>query len=684
MIKSKENKLTNYVNKYDYIHYYTRCSEVAFLSNFKIEQLIDEQLKQYQKYLKNKDDLSEDETDDLTIDIDAQDAYCIYRETIFDNHIDKQVNRNKNPKTAVAIVEGRQISALAKEFLIKQYNPDVVIDYDDKKYEHLQTDDELAFIQTKTDLTNLLNSHQSFILFQPTFINETSEHVKFVTKCDCLVYLNKNQCYLIQIRGTSSSRLIHYLDLLYQHYALKNFQELKITNYYLCLAKYCRAVKNTIPFIIDPYINFAKSAPIILKDKLPTNEADLIALRQRYKLGKDKLLINDLLANNLKFNELYEVYKSNGCSNKNATLFATMLLNKCNELNTTLNNSFNEVINNLSKQKERANFAPKILKLLPCANCKSKYQNCIYWTKCKELFKDKYLAGQKQYYPFLFAGSVFERFLQFKAYEEMNTNHSSRINSQYIKPEYQCFLDGKSNINAEALKDWWAKLQSKPKKVYFTLATLNTAIRCLDNTFPFNQVVVQCSISKIIDDSNEPIEENLIVDPQQINLGWLKQVINHLYESDDCWYVVYNKSFEVNRLQEIAQLLNDEEMNKKITGICNNLFELSAFFTKNPKAVLLEPLHGYYSLQAFVSWLATIKQNQSKKTKWQKIINSSQANVMFANRFFKQINDAEWNSECIDKLQQYGAFYLHIMQAIEQYLNKLITDLNTQIKDKIN
>ena len=146
------------------------------------------------------------------------------------------------------MIEGAKISLLAKEFLIKQYQTEVVVDYDDEKYEAIKTDYLLAFKQTKNDIEQLLKAKKSFILFQPTFINETINHSKFVTKCDCIVYLNQTQCYLIQIKGTTSSQLIHFFDLLYQSYAIAKTTKLSITNY--CQIREVRSAVFLTPFCI--------------------------------------------------------------------------------------------------------------------------------------------------------------------------------------------------------------------------------------------------------------------------------------------------------------------------------------------------------------------------------------------------------------------------------------------------
>ncbi|MBO7084450.1 DUF2779 domain-containing protein [bacterium] len=62
-------------------------------------------------------------------------------------------------------------------------------------------------------------------------------------------------------------------------------------------------------------------------------------------------------------------------------------------------------------------------------------------------------------------------------------------------------------------------MQSRCKKVFFNFTTINSAIRCLDNTLPFSQIIMQCAISKQTNKANKLIEENLIIDPKLISLN---------------------------------------------------------------------------------------------------------------------------------------------------------------------
>ncbi|MBO6073465.1 hypothetical protein J6P59_07800 [bacterium] len=325
---ANKTKKTIYVNKYDYMHYYTRCKEVWFVPNAKIDKLITNVETPLKDKLGIKDDLDDDEeeNEDGLIDYEAMQEAKL--NGAFD---DQKILQEKDLK----ILEGLIIDKQAKDFIIDHYQRQVtddficVIDYDEinsNQKENTSNPNENKDInlsranQTQKDIKELLDKNKKFILFQPTFIAETPDnHAKYVTRCDCIVYLSKDQCYLIEVKGTSSSKLIHLLDLLYQKNVLKQ-SILHITNYCLCLVEYDRSDKKDIPFIIDPFINtsksnknlsdgkknyfdlildhaFNESDPKELKKKLKNVDEMEISLKQNYKLGKEHLLINNALNN---------------------------------------------------------------------------------------------------------------------------------------------------------------------------------------------------------------------------------------------------------------------------------------------------------------------------------------------------------------------------------------------------
>ena len=270
MAGNKQEAKEIYVNKYDYMRHYTRCNEVQFLHNAQIAEAIKELTNHYKELAHaNPCNDEDDEDDEDEFDNEKVDPYSQLRENELDGKIalSSLAVADKRKEDDPQVIEGIIIDQQAKEFIKSQYHVDVIIDYDDPQYENIRFNNELSAKQTKQDINQLLNTKKTFILFQPTFINETAQHHKYVTKCDCVVFLGNDQCYLIEVKGTSSSKLIHFLDFLFQSFALDGNKDLIFTNYYLCLVKYCRAKKNEIPLILDEYINLSKGAPQIDKKK---------------------------------------------------------------------------------------------------------------------------------------------------------------------------------------------------------------------------------------------------------------------------------------------------------------------------------------------------------------------------------------------------------------------------------
>ncbi|MBO7084451.1 hypothetical protein J6W20_00685 [bacterium] len=58
--------------------------------------------------------------------------------------------------------------------------------------------------------------------------------------------------------------------------------------------------------------------------------------------------------------------------------FASFSFNKSNAIINQLTTAFNAVIDELGKNKAKFDLTKKIFNFLPCANCKSMYQNCPY------------------------------------------------------------------------------------------------------------------------------------------------------------------------------------------------------------------------------------------------------------------------------------------------------------------
>jgi hypothetical protein len=132
----------------------------------------------------------------------------------------------------------------------------------------------------------------------------------------------------------------------------------------------------------------------------------------------------------------------------------------------------------------------------------------------------------------------------------------------------------------------------KPKKVYFDFETINPATCVIDDTTPYTQIVTQVSIIK---DNLPPI--NIVVDPQNINVNDLKNIIDQIYNGNDCSYIVYNKSFECNRLKEMAVLINDSLYTQKIQIINQQIYDLCIFFIPAKDLITIRELAGFFSIK---------------------------------------------------------------------------------------
>ena len=774
MIESKTNKPI-YVNKYDYMHYYTRCEEVWFLSN----QEIEERLKLIEYPLKKELNITDDIDDSNDEDSDSDDYEALEEDLLNENLDDKKILEISDPK----ILEGLIIDQKAKEFIISYYEKQVandficVIDYDEinKEYQFKEQNidnEDLNFIraqQTQNDINLLLSKNKKFILFQPTFISETlDKHAKYVTRCDCIVYLNRNQCYLIEVKGTSNSKIIHLLDLLYQKNVLAS-SLLHITNYYVCLVKYMRSEENKIPFIINPFINPSKDSANISKSK--DNFIDLMLnhaftesdgkelekqlkgidgiktnWKQDYKLGKQHLLINDALNNDLNFDLMSLSYLLTGNPLKKATNWADDFISAFREKINPLIDNFNHVINKLSHAKT---IYQKInnLNLVPCKNCTSCYKNCDFWNRCKKIFKYQYLTGDTQLLPFGYSSYVFKDCKsddnanltndddsssnesansQFHVYDAIcnqliDLNNPEWINL-YVNDAFIPFFRGENNNEYMLeVKELWDKLQSRPNRVYFDFESINSAIPAMDEVFPLTQVVTQNSVIKteIKDDDyyyeyenvlstpnskeckDEQLhkslpENNMIRDPAHLNIDWYKSIVNKLIDTkhpkDTCWYVVYNKTFESNRLHEMDLLIKEREYHDKIEEIRNNIFDLEDFFNtqQKEKKILAEKLHGFYSIKDILPLIPKQIQDETGTMDYHSgldiIHNGQQAQAITTKRFLNNFKNMlfhdktlelmpkkEWNQVAKD-LQKYCENDVRAMIAVEKYIKQEFID----------
>lgn len=732
MVANKTSKQI-YVNKYDYMHYYTRCKKVWFLSN----KEIDEELNKIEAPLKKKLKINDNVDDDENDDDNHIDDYETLREYLLRNNLDdKKIYEIYDPRLLEGLIIDKKVKEFITDYYQKQKVIDEIIDFDEL-YKSLTDNqlgsnginkdiDEMRAKQTSNIIRQFLNEGKTFILFQPTFINETTdEHAKYITRCDCIVYLGKDHCYLIEAKATSTSKYVHFLDLLYQKKVLTN-SLLHITDYYLCLVGYARSKKGNIPFLINPFIRLTKDSPQLSSSKkqciplmfsqLSTeqdpkefktklNDVDKIETnwKQEYKLGIHHLSINNALNNNLNFEFISLSYIVNGSTIN----YACKFINESQEKINFLINDFDKTINELYHLKTINHQIKKAFE--PCGNCKSKYKNCDYWRRCKNLFKLQYWDGVKKLLPFGYSSYVFNK-SQFKIYDDIDKGVANisdpNFVSTYVKPVFYSFFQGEGNNNDEFMhnvKDLWTKLQSKPNRVYFDFESINSVIPPIKDTFPLAQTITQNSIvktEKIQNDSyHEYFADNMIRDPTNLTIDWLKQIIDELndvkdakHPANNCWFVVYNKTFESSRLHEIDLLIQEKEYHDKIEEIRNNIFDLQDFFNtkQEGKKLLINKLHGFYSIKDILPLIPNSIRQETKTVDYhQELINvhnGEEAQMITMRRFLnlyrnellnnpniELMTEEEWNKTA-KNLQKYCENDVRAMIAVEKYIKEEFID----------
>jgi hypothetical protein len=185
----------------------------------------------------------------------------------------------------------------SREFIKKKYHLDV-IDFDEKYPKNFDFD----FLFNET--INILKQRDNVILFQPVFIYKN----KAITRPDGLVKI-KGKYHLIEVKGTSKSKLSHLIDVLFQAHVVNGvLEELNshIDEYYLCLVKYELLTKNNVSFVLTDHVSLNKSGNGDSKDFIERYQGFLkysyqaIEERAKNRIGiNDVVTIKDLIDGNI-------------------------------------------------------------------------------------------------------------------------------------------------------------------------------------------------------------------------------------------------------------------------------------------------------------------------------------------------------------------------------------------------
>ncbi len=691
-------KKSKYISKYDYLGYYSKQPAMWFYSNDEIQAAINVELNQYSQLSLDDDDELDDEDEEYEVD-----AYEYYKAALFDRqdvaadwdqkeYEEYLVKHKEVDQNNILIVQGNILDKWSKEHIRATYSSQgcQIIDYDDQQYRYKNVDS-LAEI-TKQDF----EQHDKLIMFQPTFIWQEKG---LITKCDALVKLH-NDIYIIETKGTSSTKLVHVFDLYYQHKVVEHsLQEYMpdntfLYNYRLCIIDYVKAPKFTAPFVITDSCGLGKSPTAT-----PANDKSF-QTKRNVKLG---IRVNEKFDHTAYFDDIFTWTMDSINEAKEDGLISTQEYKVRTKVVELLMN-FNDAIRDLKTrknyllevEKHKPNVKPE--KFVPSFQDKGLIKNTDYWVDLKKL----YIA--KGYDLFAYSGNLLkikpEIMSSLKphmsAHDLFMVMKDHDIKYEKQAEEYEASFAAHLpafKVNQEAWNYHLSLL--KDKKVYFDFESINTAVRAVDNSTPFLQAITQCSIIKDHHDGT-PISDapclNMCCHPKQIDNNWMKSVIDELYEGPDYSYIVYNKNFEKSRLKEMAEFINEPEYTKKVECINDNIVDLAEWYnykgkknSTNPKdknariecPILVKQLHGFYSIKKVLPLVNLYNPAIYNETKCVSYVdglltvhNGTECQTQTTKYFYDMETDQTWD-EFLASIQCYCENDVRAMIAVE-YLAKEI------------
>lgn len=675
-------KISKYLGKYNFIDYYTKPKGLWFFTIQEIESKLESDILFYKNKNKLKDasisknienDDNEEENLDESLEIDSYEFYKQYKEA---NPLEL---KNDN----IYIIQGNIIDQESRKYIIKTHKK-IKKYYDLEKEYKNKTNEQQA---KKTE--ELIRKNDLIIIFQPVFIYQN-----LITKPDALVK-NGNEIKIIETKGTTTAKFVHYLDLFFQMNVIESQSYLKNLDftyeYELCLIEYNFLNKNLVSLETTPYINLSKtvSFPDFQKRGI-TSISEIVKLKNQIKKGTpysenlEPLKIKDLMYSNFSKIESNIECSPNGQSSKK--------YNRAFELLKKINNEFRTVITDLEKHKRKLN-DESVPIFEPSINDKSPIKTCDYFQLERKLYS---LMGYNLYD---YSGNVADQNKEKIEFIKKNDSIENFLKQPKKNPTF--YLDlfkTKEKILINNLMSEAKINKIHLNKIYFDFETINSPIRVIDNSLPFMQIVTQCSIIKATKkDKPENLKcENLIIDPKKINIEWFEKIIDKLYFGptpeliNKMWkiksphetsYIVYNKSFECSRLKEMAQFINKPLYYFKVSEIIKNIYDLADFFKLSSSSdfgyiLFFKELCGFYSIKKVLPLIGKYNKKIYKIAKCLDYENLEISNGQICQeettkRFFNLISNEKWK-KIQDEMKIYCENDVRSMLAIELFINYLL------------
>lgn len=716
-------KKSRYVRKIDFLNYFDRPDVFWYLNNAEIEGVFSS----YFSSAKNKIDIEsfdEDVEQDINESIEF-DVLSLYK----DNKEIKLTDEN-DPR----VIEGQLIYNEFKSFISRYCKQTMnifkVYDFDEmfplNKFE-LETryNETLKFINTQ---------NEPYLLLNPVFICNNAVSIPYA------IVFDNNGYEIIDAKSTTTTKRIDILDFYYQikivNSCLKNLSK-KLRDAFLCLIAYEQKPKNSVSFTITNYLKYTKNGNLNLHQDISKKikEEDafyskrIINLKQKLKKN-GQLKISDLINEdfeNLKFLRKEKI-DLNNVVNTNDKLQVHKEKNNLYKIEIILQNELIFIRNNFFEIIKKLN--DHIFPLVIVVPFAKEFDS--YWHKFKYLNVIRKILG-KEYDVFNYSGKIIKwtdayDYVQMqKKLKIFEYDMNSWLNYKLMYKKKDFLLLTKNNWNKNDLQDklesfnwrvnssikkWFFLLNKqkinknlklhyfvtknaisqineiKSKKIYFDFETINQCIRVIDDSLPYMQIVTQCSILKY--DENNPNKDclNLIVDPQNITKDFFKQIIDSLYVENtyEYSYIVYNKSFEINRLLEMQSILNDPFYTKKIKAIIANVYDLADLFNFAKDNIYIKELKGFYSIKIVLSIIPDKFLNETKTVNYNSLAikRGDRAQALTSLRFLNKINDKKWKNISND-LCMYCENDVRAMIAVELFAKYLIANYsNNKENENLN
>lgn len=155
-----------------------------------------------------------------------------------------------------------------------------------------------------------------------------------------------------------------------------------------------------------------------------------------------------------------------------------------------------------------------------------------------------------------------------------------------------------------------------------------------------------------------------------------------LAECEQYHYIVFNKSFECTRLNEMADYINEPEYRQKVKIINSNIYDIAELFIISDKnqAVIFKELKGYYSIKKVLPLVSKYEPDIFTQTKCKdykkdlkEIHNGVDAQTASTKRFFNLLTDEEWQV-VRQHLGEYCDNDVRAMIAIEYFLKRIFSN----------